>query len=159
MSIEAVKSHLKAFGMEDRVLEYSQSSATVALAAQALGCEPGRIAKSLSFATPEGGALLVVAAGDVKIDNSAFKKQFGFKAKMLTHEQVPNLVGHDVGGVCPFGLKEGVQVWLDASLKRFTTVFPACGTDSSAIELTIDELYKSSGALGFVSVTKDVEPR
>ena len=126
-------------------------SATVALAAEALGCAPQRIAKTLSFLVGDG-AILIVAAGDVKIDNSKYKKQFGAKAKMLSPEQVTELIGHAIGGVCPFGVNEGVRVYLDESLKRVETVFPACGSSNSAIELNMEELEKYSGSLGWVDV-------
>ena len=124
MSIERAREYLKQFGIEDRMQELPVSSATVALAAEALGCAPQRIAKTLSFLVGDG-AILIVAAGDVKIDNSKYKKQFGAKAKMLSPEQVTELIGHAIGGVCPFGVNEGVKVYLDESLKRFETVFPA----------------------------------
>ena len=156
MSIELVREYLKGFGAEDKILEFPVSSATVALAAQALGCEPQRIAKTLSFLTGEQ-AILIVAAGDAKIDNSKYKKQFGTKAKMLSPEQVTEMIGHAVGGVCPFAVKEGVKVYLDESLKRFETVFPACGSSNSAIELTIPELEKYAGEEGWVDVCKVAE--
>lgn len=153
MSIEAVKEYWKTYHMEDRVMELGESSATVELAAHALGTQPARIAKTLSFLTEEG-PILVVAAGDVKIDNAKYKAQFHQKAKMLTPPQVLELVGHPVGGVCPFAVKEGVRVYLDQSLKRFETVFPACGSANSAIELTIPELEKYSSFVQWVDVTK-----
>ena len=153
MAIEKVREYLKQYGMEDRIQEFSVSSATVALAAEALNCAPERIAKTLSFLLGEQ-AVLVVAAGDAKIDNHKYKEQFHGKAKMLTPEQVTELVGHAVGGVCPFAVKEGVRVYLDASLKRFETVFPACGSSNSAIELTIPELETCSGFEGWVDVCK-----
>ena len=139
--------------MEDRVMEFDVSSATVELAAQALNCEPQRIAKTLSFLV-DGHAVLIVAAGDARIDNHKYKEQFGKKAKMLSTDEVVELVGHAVGGVCPFAVKEGAEVYLDASLKRFETVFPACGSSNSAIELTIPELEKYSGFLEWVDVCK-----
>ena len=139
--------------MEDRVMEFDVSSATVELAAQALNCEPQRIAKTLSFLV-DGHAVLIVAAGDARIDNHKYKEQFGKKAKMLSPDEVVELVGHAVGGVCPFAVKEGAEVYLDASLKRFETVFPACGSSNSAIELTIPELEKYSGFLQWVDVCK-----
>ncbi len=154
MSIDRVKSYFKERGMEDRVLEFPVSSATVELAAQALGCEPCRIAKTLSFLVGED-PILIVTAGDVKIDNPQYRAQFGKKAKMLKPDQVEEMVGHAVGGVCPFAVKEGVKVYLDESLKRFQTVFPACGSSNSAIELTIPELEEVSGYLGWVDVCKD----
>ena len=153
MSIEAVKEFFARRGLADRVREFDVSSATVELAALALGCEGKRIAKTLSFMGPTG-PLLVVAAGDARIDNAKFKAQFGLKAKMLTPEQAVELVGHAVGGVCPFAVNEGVEVWLDESLKRFETVFPACGSSNSAIELTIPELEKYAAPKGWVDVCK-----
>ena len=134
-------------------MEFDVSSATVELAAQALSCEPQRIAKTLSFLV-DGHAVLIVAAGDARIDNHKYKEQFGKKAKMLSPDEVVELVGHAVGGVCPFAVKEGAEVYLDASLKRFETVFPACGSSNSAIELTIPELEKYSGFLQWVDVCK-----
>ena len=156
MSIETVKAYFAALGMEDRVLEFPVSSATVELAAAALGCEPCRIAKTLSFSV--GGApILIVTAGDVKINNSAYKARFGAKAKMLTPDEAVTLIGHAVGGVCPFAVNEGVTVYLDESLRRFETVFPACGSGNSAIELTIPELEKYSGYADWVDVCKPRE--
>ncbi|MDE6204479.1 MAG: YbaK/EbsC family protein [Lachnospiraceae bacterium] len=156
MAIDKVREYFKAYGMEGRIREFDVSSATVALAAEALNCEPQRIAKTLSFLV-EGKAVLIVAAGDVKIDNGKYKKFFGTKARMLPPEQVTELVGHHVGGVCPFAVKEGVKVYLDESLKRFETVFPACGSSNSAIELTIPELEKYAGEEGWVDVCKLAE--
>lgn len=153
MSIEKVKAYFKKFGMEEKVREFSVSSATVELAAKALSCEPERIAKSLSFLADEK-AILIVTAGDAKVDNRKYKMKFGTKAKMLAPHQVEEMIGHGVGGVCPFGINEGVKVYLDESLKRFPTVFPACGSGSSAIELTIPELEKYSGFLEWVDVCK-----
>lgn len=153
MAIDQVKEYFRQYDMEDRVLEFDVSSATVELAAQALGCEPARIAKTLSFFVNDG-AILIVAAGDTKVDNAKYKAAFGTKAKMLTPDQVVELVGHAVGGVCPFAVKEGVKVYLDESLKRFQTVFPACGSSNSAIELTIAELENYSGYLEWVDVCK-----
>ena len=153
MAIEKVKAFFKQYGMEGRVLEFEVSSATVELAAQAAGCEPCRIAKSLSFLVDEK-AILVVCAGDAKVDNAKYKAQFGTKAKMLTPDQVEAMIGHAVGGVCPFGINDGVTVYLDESLKRFETVFPACGSSNSAIELTIEELEKYSGFAAWVDVCK-----
>lgn len=151
MSIEAVRKHFEKFGLENNIKEFPVSSATVALAAEALGVAPERIAKTLSFKNGEG-CLLVVCAGDAKIDNKKYKDRFGCKAKMLTPEEALFLIGHAVGGVCPFGVKEGVAVYLDWSLKRFPTVFPACGSSNSAIELTCTDLYKYSGAADWVDV-------
>lgn len=153
MSIERVKGYFASVGLADRVREFDVSSATVELAALALGCEGKRIAKTLSFMGP-AGPLLVVAAGDARIDNPKFKAQFGLKAKMLTPEQAVELVGHAVGGVCPFAVNKGVEVWLDESLKRFETVFPACGSSNSAIELTIPELERYAAPKGWVDVCK-----
>ncbi len=153
MSIEKVKAYFASVGMLDRVQVLDTSSATVELAAQALGCEPCRIAKTLSFMGSEG-ALLVVAAGDAKIDNARFKARFGVKAKMLGHDEVEALIGHAVGGVCPFAVNEGVQVYLDESLKRFTTVYPACGSSNSAIEMNMAELEAHAHAAAWVDVCK-----
>lgn len=153
MAVEKVKSYFKKHNMEERVLEFDVSSATVELAAAALHCEPQRIAKTLSFMV-DGHAVLVVTAGDAKIDNAKYKAQFGKKAKMLSPEEVETLVGHAVGGVCPFAVNEGVAVYLDVSLKRFETVFPACGSSNSAIELTIPELEEYSKYLEWVDVCK-----
>ena len=153
MAIERVKTYFKQYGMEEKIRELDASSATVELAAQALSCEPARIAKTLSFMV-DGHALLVVAAGDVKIDNHKYKERFGTKAKMLTPEEAETLVGHAVGGVCPFAVNEGVTVYLDESLKRFETVFPACGSGNSAIELSIPELEQYSGFSAWVDVCK-----
>ena len=153
MAIEKVKAYFRKYGMEERVQEFDESSATVELAAKALHCEPQRIAKTLSFML-ENGAVLIVAAGDAKIDNSKYKAKFGKKAKMLSLDEVETLVGHAVGGVCPFAANEGVEVYLDVSLKRFGTVFPACGSSNSAIELTIPELEEYSGYVEWVDVCK-----
>lgn len=153
MSIEVVRSYFKTLGIEDRIQEFPVSSATVELAAQALNCAPERIAKTLSFKVEEA-AILIVAAGDAKVDNSKFKSQFHTKAKMLSAEEVIELVGHAVGGVCPFAVKEGVTIYLDESLKRFQTVFPACGSANSAIELTIPELEQYIGTCSWINVCK-----
>ncbi len=153
MSIENVKAYFKGYGIDERILEFDVSSATVELAAEALHCEPKRIAKTLSFLV-DGHAVLVVAAGDAKIDNPKYKAQFGTKAKMLSPQQVEELVGHAVGGVCPFAVHEDADVYLDVSLKRFETVFPACGSSNSAIEFTIPEMERYSGYLGWVDVCK-----
>ena len=155
MSIERAKEHLKKYGFENRVQEFDVSSATVELAAQAVGVEPCRIAKTLSFLTKEG-PILIVAAGDARIDNHKYKERFHTKAKMLSPEQVTELIGHAVGGVCPFGIRDGVLVYLDESLKRFETVFPAVGSANSAVELTFPELELCSEADGWVDVCKDV---
>ena len=156
MAIEKVKAYFRQYGMEDRIQEFDTSSATVALAAAALHCEPQRIAKTLSFLV-DGQAILVVAAGDVKIGNPKYKAQFGTKAKMLSAQQAETLIGHAVGGVCPFAVKEGVKIYLDQSLKRFATVYPACGSANSAIALTIPELEKYSQATAWVDVCKEPE--
>lgn len=153
MAFDIAKEHLNKAGLEDRIYEFQVSSATVELAAQAVGCEPARIAKTLSFLV-DGGAVLVVAAGDAKVDNHKYKEQFKTKAKMLSSEEVTELVGHSVGGVCPFGVKDGVKVYLDESLKRFDVVYPACGSASSAVKLTIPELEKASGSPEWVDVCK-----
>lgn len=153
MAIDKVKEYLKKYNMDDKVMEFDVSSATVSLAAEALHCEPGRIAKTMSFILKDG-CIVVVTAGDAKIDNKKFKTVFSQKAKMVPAEDVEALTGHPVGGVCPFALKEGVKVYLDESLKRFETVYPACGSPNSAIELTIDELTEISGAETFVDVCK-----
>ena len=153
MSIERVRAYFAQVGMEDRVQEFEVSSATVELAAAALGCDGCRIAKSLSFLVDDK-AVLIVAAGDAKVDNGRYKAQFGTKAKMLTPEQAVEMLGHAVGGVCPFALNAGVTVYLDESLKRFETVFPACGSSNSAIELTIPELEQHSGYVAWVDVCK-----
>ena len=156
MAIEAVKEFFKSHGMEQRVQEFEVSSATVELAAQALNCEPCRIAKTLSFMVNDA-PVLIIAAGDAKIDNPKYKAQFATKAKMLTPEEAVNLIGHAVGGVCPFAVNEGVTVYLDESLKRFQTVFPACGSSNSAIELTLDELEKYSASVAWIDVCKGWE--
>lgn len=153
MSIERVRAYFKKYNMEDRILEFDVSSATVDLAAQAVGCEPARIAKSLSFLVDDH-AVIIVAAGDAKIDNPKYKAQFAKKAKMLSPEEVTTFIGHAVGGVCPFGINEGVEVYLDESMKRFETVFPACGSSNSAIELTLSELEQYSGYKAWIDVCK-----
>lgn len=155
MSIENVKAYFRPLGLEGRIQEFPVSSATVDLAAQALGCQPGRIAKTLSFLV-EGQPILIVMAGDKKVDNPKYKAQFGAKAKMLSPAQAEALVGHPVGGVCPFGIKDGVTVYLDESLKRFPTVFPACGSSNSAIELTLNELETYARSAGWIDVGKDI---
>lgn len=153
MAIEKVKAYFTAHGVEDRVREFDVSSATVELAAAALGCEGQRIAKTMSFALPDGD-ILIVAAGDVKIDNQKFKATFSTKAKMLPFEECETRIGHAAGGVCPFAVNDGVRVYLDESLKRFATVFPACGSSNSAIELSIPELEQYSGYERWVDVCK-----
>lgn len=154
MSIEKVKAYFAGFGMEDKILEFPVSSATVALAAEALQCEPCRIAKTLSFLVADK-PILVVTAGDARIDNPKYRAQFGAKAKMLTPEQAVELIGHAVGGVCPFATPDDVTVYLDISLKRFDTVFPACGSSNSAIELDMEQLERFSCATAWVDVCKD----
>ena len=157
MSIEKVRAYFRSFGMEERVLEFEVSSATVELAAVAVGVEPARIAKTLSFMVGEK-PVLIVTAGDGKIDNPKYKAQFSTKAKMLTPDQAVELVGHAVGGVCPFAIGDGVEVYLDVSMKRFETVFPACGSSNSAIELTMEELEKySCNFVAWVDVCKGWE--
>lgn len=153
MSIERARAQLARFGLEGRIQEFSVSSATVELAAEALGCEPSHIAKTLSFAV-EDGCVLVVAAGDARVDNAKFKAFFGTKARMLPAAEVEGLVGHGVGGVCPFGVNEGVRVYLDESLRRFEVVYPAAGTAASAVRLTLPELEAASGSLGWVDLCK-----
>ncbi len=154
MSVESVRNYLSAFGVESRVREFTESSATVELAAAVVGVIPARIAKTLSFKSPDGKAFLIVAAGDAKVDNRKFRDKFGFKAKMLTAEEVIESVGHAVGGVCPFAIKDGVGVFLDISLQRFSTVFPAAGSSSSAIELSCGELFECSRAIEWIDCCK-----
>ena len=156
MSIERVKAYFRAYGLEENIQEFEVSSATVQLAAEDMHCEPQRIAKTLSFMI-NGDAVLVVTAGDAKIDNAKYKAQFGLKAKMLSPEEVERMVGHAVGGVCPFAVNKDVKVYLDISLKRFETVFPACGSSNSAIELTIPELQQYSRPIDWVDVCKNWE--
>ena len=153
MSIERAKAHLKKYGLEGKIREFTVSSATVALAAAALGTEEARIAKTLSFSLGEE-VILVVAAGDAKVSNAKFKAVFEKKAKMLPFESVEEKIGHGVGGVCPFGINEGVKVYLDESLRHFDTVYPAAGTDSSAVELSIPELERASEFVSWVDVTQ-----
>lgn len=153
MTIEKVRNFFKGKGLKGRIREFDVSSATVGLAARALNCEPCRIAKTLSLHVGEK-VVLIVVAGDTKIDNKKFKSRFGSKTKMLAPEEIEPLVGYAVGGICPFAVKKGVEVYLDQSLKRFETVFPACGSANSAIELTINELEKYAGSQGWVDVSK-----
>lgn len=153
MAIERVREYFRTYNMEERIQEFDVSSATVELAALALNCEPCRIAKTLSFMVDEK-PILIVTAGDMKIDNTKFKGRFQTKAKMLKYEEVEDYIGHAVGGVCPFAVKEGVTVYLDTSLKRFQTVFPACGSSNSAIELTLEELEKYAKPADWVDVCK-----
>lgn len=158
MSIERVREAFRPLGLADRILEFSVSSATVELAAEAVGVEAARIAKTLSFRDAEGsGCMIIVAAGDARIDNKKFKAYFHYKARFLTHEEAVTLTGHAVGGVCPFALAENIEVYLDVSLKRFETVFPAAGSSNSAIEMTCDELERYSGACAWIDVCKDWE--
>ena len=153
MSVEQVKEYFKQYGTKDRIEEFEVSSATVELASKALNCEPCRIAKTLSFMV-NGNPILIVTAGDVKIDNKKYKAQFGAKAKMLKADEVTQLIGYSVGGVCPFAVNDGVKVYLDESLMRFQTVFPACGSSNSAIEPTLPELEKYSQYVAWVDVSK-----
>mgnify|MGYP001418037523 FL=1 len=156
MSVERVKEYFRGKGIEKRILEFDVSSATVELAAEALHCEGKRIAKTLSFHVGDR-VVLIVTAGDAKIDNQKYKARFGAKARMLSCEEAEPLTGHPVGGVCPFAANSGVEVYLDESLRRFGTVFPACGSSNSAIELTPDELEEHSDSLGWVDVCKGWE--
>jgi len=153
MSIERVKDYFAKYGMEDRIQEFDVSSATVELAASALKCEPCRIAKTLSFMV-EDKPVLIVVAGDAKVDNQKYKAQFGTKAKMLRPEETVSLIGHAVGGICPFAVNDNVSIYLDISLKRFKSVFPACGSSNSAIELTIEELERYSSYISWIDVCK-----
>jgi len=154
MSIEKVREYFRPLGREQDIMEFPVSSATVELAAQAVGVEPARIAKTLSFKKGDG-CILIVTAGDTKIDNHKFKAKFAMKAKMLTPDEVESLVGHAIGGVCPFGVNyDQVEVYTDCSMQRFTTVFPACGSSNSAIELTCDELFDYSHSLEWIDVCK-----
>ena len=155
MSAEKAKAHLEKYGFADRIKTLDQSSATVELAASALGCEPARIAKSLTFAVNDE-PIMIVTAGDVKVDNAKYKARFGAKAKMLSPEQVTELVGHAVGGVCPFGINAGVSVYLDESLKRFERVFPAAGSGNTAVDLSLEELEKCSEFKEWIDVTKSM---
>ena len=156
MAIEQVKEFFKKFNIEDKVMEFDTSSATVELAAQALNVIPARIAKTLSF-KKDNSCILIVTSGDVKIDNPKFKAEFGMKAKMPSAEEVLALTGHAAGGVCPFAVSDNIPVYLDISLKRFDTVFPACGSSSSAIELTCEELFRYSGTEKWINVCKNPE--
>ncbi|MCX4357586.1 MAG: YbaK/EbsC family protein [Oscillospiraceae bacterium] len=153
MSSEKALKHLEKFGLANRVRFFEVSSATVELAARALGCEPAHIAKSLTFMVNDK-PVMIITAGDVRIDNTKYKARFGAKAKMLTAEQVSELIGHEVGGVCPFGINEGVEVYLDTSLKRFERVFPACGSANSAVDMSVGELEKCSECIEWVNVGK-----
>ena len=153
MSLEKAQKHLEKYSLDGNIRLFDTSSATVALAAAALGCEEARIAKTLSFSIPDG-RILVVCAGDAKVDNRKFKDSFSAKPKMLAFDEVEALIGHAVGGVCPFGVNADVKVYLDESLRRFETVFPACGSSNSAIELTIPELEQYSGYSSWINVCK-----
>ena len=153
MSIEKARAHLAKFGLEDRIIELTQSSATVALAAEALGCALEHIAKTLSFVNGDS-AILILAAGTARIDNAKFKARFGMKAKMLPAEVVEDTIGHGVGGVCPFGVNPGIPVYLDESLKAYEIVYPAAGNAASGVRLTVEELFTASQALDFVDVCK-----
>ena len=155
MSIERVREYFRHYGIEDKILEFESSSATVELAAQAVGTEPARIAKTMSFIVSDN-PILILLAGDVKIDNPKYKATFHTKAKMISFDEVESVIGHAVGGVCPFAINDGVTVYLDESLKRFETVFPAAGSSNSAIELTISELEKYSGFVKWIDVSKGI---
>lgn len=156
MSIERVRAYFASFGIAQRILEFPVSSATVELAAKALNCEESRIVKTLSFSV-NGAPILIAAAGDARVDNAKYKQRFGVKAKMLAHDDAPALIGHAVGGVCPFAVKEGVKVYLDESLKRFDLVYPAAGSSNSAIPLSIPELETYSRFDDWVDVCKGWE--
>ena len=153
MSLDRARAHLERFGLADRIRLFDVSSATVELAAQAVGCEPARIAKTLSFQLPDS-PVLILAAGDARIDNAKYKATFHAKAKMLAFDDVETLIGHGVGGVCPFGINEGIPVWLDESLRRFDIVYPAAGTANSVVELNLAELELASQAQGWIDVCK-----
>lgn len=158
MSIERVREYFRQYGMEEKIMEFSTSSATVELAAEAVGCEPARIAKTLSFKVGDA-PILIVAAGDAKIDNPKYKAQFHTKAKMLTRDEVTEMIGHAVGGVCPFAVNEGVEVYLDESLKRFEIVYPAAGSSNSAIPMTMEDLEKYSKSSRWIDVCKVISPQ
>lgn len=155
MSIENVRKEFEKEGIADRIIELDESSATVDLAAQALHTDPDQIAKTISFYGPDGEAILIVASGKVKVQGGKFKRTFQIKPSMLKAEDVEKMTGHRIGGVCPFAVNPGVRVYLDNSLRKYETVFPACGSSNSAIELTLDELEKYSHCLGWVDVTKE----
>lgn len=158
MSVELASKYLSQFGLDKKIITFTTSSATVELAAQAAGCEPARIAKTLSFMT-KTGPILIVTAGDTKIDNAKYKAKFGCKAKMLSADEVEPLIGHAIGGVCPFGVKEGVAIYLDISMQRFNTVFPACGEHNNAIELTPAEMEEYTPNQGWIDVCKGWQPQ
>jgi len=155
MSLEKAKTYLSKFGMEDQIMEFDVSSATVALAAIAVGCEEHEIAKSLSFIVDEK-PILIIVAGDAKVDNAKYKAEFHTKAKMIPFDDVENMIGHAAGGVCPFGVNDGVKIYLDASLKKCETVYPACGTSNSAIKLTPEELERITELEKWVDVCKEI---
>ena len=154
MAIEKVREYFSSFGIENRILEFEVSSATVELAAAALGCDGAHICKSLSFKLDEDRSVLVLTSGDCKVDNAKFKAYFGKKATMLSFDEVESKIGHAVGGVCPFGINDGVEVYLDESMKRFEIMYPACGSSNSAVELTIEELEKCSEYKEWIDVCK-----
>lgn len=154
MAFDKAKAWLAQWGLDEKVREFEVSSATVELAAKAVGCEPARISKSLTFKVGEQ-PIIILTAGDRKIDNHKYKAMFSAKAKMLTPEEVETLIGHSIGGVCPFGIREGVTVYLDESMKRFETVYPACGSSNSAVELTMEELELCSGYTAWIDVCKE----
>ena len=156
MSAERVREHLKKWNAQDRILEFPVSSATVELAAEAAGCEPARIAKSLTFSIGDR-TVMVVAAGDARIDNGKYKAYFHAKASMLSRDEVYERVGHEAGGVCPFGVREGVEIFLDVSMKRFETVYPAAGSSSNAVCVTLEELERFSGSDNWIDVCKGYE--
>lgn len=156
MSLEKAKEHLKKYNMDSRIMEFPVSSATVKEAAEAIGCKEEDIAKTMSFLVDEQ-PIVIVVAGDVKIDNSKYKQEFHKKAKMVPFEDVEKIIGHEIGGVCPFGVNENVEVYLDESLKRFKEVYPACGTHNSAIKVTIEELEKVTGYKKWIDVSKKIE--
>lgn len=155
MSIDKVRKYLKQFNFEDKILEFNSSSSTVALAAETLNCETGRIAKTMSFLVNDK-PILIVLAGDIKIDNSKYKAEFHTKAKMIPYNDVEKIIGHAAGGVCPFGINDGIEVYLDESLKKYETVFPACGSSNSAIELKIKELEKTSQFIKWIDIGKEI---
>ena len=156
MSLTKAKEHLKKYGLEDKIMEFSVSSATVKEAAIALNCKEEEIAKTLSFLVNDK-PILIVTSGDQKIDNSKYKTEFHTKAKMIPFNEVENKIGHGVGGVCPFGINDDVKVYLDTSLKRFKTIYPACGTSNSAVKLTIEELEKTSNYIKWIDVCKSAK--
>ena len=155
MSIDIARAYLEKKGYADRIMEFDVSSATVELAAKAVGVEPARICKTLSFKLKDGSGVLIQAAGDARIDNKKYKEYFGEKARMLSPEEVPLYTNHEIGGVCAFGVtREDVRIYCDVTMKRFETVFPACGSANSAVGFTPDELYEVSGAIDWIDVVK-----